>query len=79
MPNVAALVTLVLTGSSWQRRLLEQGWIPEPTAEQVRWFTIVDWVGLGVISVIGLLWLLLLVRRSRPARADVRAYRLAIR
>jgi RsiW-degrading membrane proteinase PrsW (M82 family) len=45
-----------------------QGWLVEPSAEQVNLFSVLEWTGLAVISVIGIVWLVVLWRRS--ARLD---------
>ncbi|MEU0878116.1 PrsW family glutamic-type intramembrane protease [Lentzea sp. NPDC005914] len=65
MSMIAVLVTLALTGEPWQYQLLLRGALPEPTPSQVTVYTVTDWLGLALISVIGLLWLWSLVRRSR--------------
>jgi RsiW-degrading membrane proteinase PrsW (M82 family) len=65
MPNIAVLVTFVLTGDPLQDQLLQRGFIPRPTETQVHFFTVISWLGLAVISVVGLLWLSALVRASR--------------
>ncbi|ETK33602.1 PrsW family intramembrane metalloprotease [Microbispora sp. ATCC PTA-5024] len=64
MHSIAVLVTLLLTGTPAQFRLLELGWMPRPTAEQADLFTILSWGGLAVVSVVGLLWLLGLWRSA---------------
>jgi RsiW-degrading membrane proteinase PrsW (M82 family) len=69
MPNIAALITLLLTGQAWQYELLLHGWLVAPTDAQVRLYTVLSWGGLAVIGVIGLLWLYALVRLSRQDRA----------
>lgn len=68
MNSVAVVITLVLTEQPWQRQLLALGYLPRPTAAQVQLFTLCTWVGLAVISLIGLGWLAALVRASRPER-----------
>ena len=79
MNSIAVLVTLVLTDQPWQQRLLEIGYLPQPTPAQVLLFTVLTWLGLGLISVIGMVWLTVLVRASRrvPVPARVRGYRLS--
>jgi RsiW-degrading membrane proteinase PrsW (M82 family) len=79
MPSISVLLTLLLTGQPWQHRLLAEGWIPQPTSTQVQLFTVVDVLGLVVVSVLGVLWLAVLVRTSRRRVPTVpaRAYRLA--
>jgi RsiW-degrading membrane proteinase PrsW (M82 family) len=70
MDSTAVMVTYVLSGESWQYRLLELGYIPEPTPEQVRLFTTLTWVGLAAISVVGVAWLLRLRRSEAGQDAD---------
>ena len=60
-------VTLVLTEGE-RLRPSPQGWLVEPSAEQVNLFSIMEWAGLAVISIIGIAWLVVLWRRS--ARLD---------
>jgi RsiW-degrading membrane proteinase PrsW (M82 family) len=79
-PLIAAVITLMLTGSSWQYELLLHGSIVAPTAEQVQLYTTLSWVGLVVIGAIGVLWLRAEVRRASRPRPDIPptfAYRLA--
>ncbi|QFZ19228.1 PrsW family intramembrane metalloprotease [Saccharothrix syringae] len=81
MNSIAVLITLVLTDQPWQQRLLEVGYLPQPTAAQVRLFTAFTWLGLALISLVGLLWLAVLVRSSRrsPGPVAVRGYRVPVR
>ncbi|HEX8865810.1 MAG TPA: PrsW family glutamic-type intramembrane protease [Lentzea sp.] len=65
MSMIAVVVTLALTGEPWQYEVLLRGAAPEPTPAQVATYTVANWVGLALISVVGLLWLWALVRRSR--------------
>jgi protease PrsW len=46
MDTIAMMLTYVLSGRPWQYRLLELGYIPEPTPDQVRLFTFLSWAGL---------------------------------
>lgn len=62
MDSIAVIATYILSGESWQYRLLELGYIPQPTPEQVQQFTVLTWTGLAVISLVGILWLLRLYR-----------------
>jgi protease PrsW len=79
MPNIAVLVTFMLTGDPLQDQLLQRGFIPRPTATQVQLFTVISWLGLAVISPMGLLWLSALVRafRRRSPAFPVWSYRVA--
>jgi RsiW-degrading membrane proteinase PrsW (M82 family) len=70
MHSIALVVTLLLTGTPYQYRLLEQGYQPQPTAAQADLFTALSWGGLILVSLIGLGWLRLVRRRAdREARA----------
>ena len=79
MHSLAVLITLVLTGQPWQYRLLEQGWIPQPTPEQVRLFGVLTWTGLAAVAAVGLVWLAALVRASarEPLEPARRGYAVA--
>jgi len=63
MDSIAVTVTYLLTGRPWQYRLLEEGYLPEPTANQVQIFTILSWTGLIVIAAAGVVFLVLILRR----------------
>jgi RsiW-degrading membrane proteinase PrsW (M82 family) len=63
MDSIAVTVTYLLTGRTWQYRLLEEGYVPEPTGNQVQIFTILSWTGLIVIAAAGVVILVLLLRR----------------
>jgi RsiW-degrading membrane proteinase PrsW (M82 family) len=65
MHSIALVITLLLTGSPAQYRLIEMGWMPRPTEEQVHLFTILSWGGLAIISVLGVAWLVGLWRSTR--------------
>ncbi|MFI6097525.1 PrsW family intramembrane metalloprotease [Lentzea sp. NPDC051213] len=58
--SIAALITAVVTGGSWQ--------------EHAQLFTVVTWLGFAAISVVGVAWLVSLVRASRREFAPVRGY-----
>jgi hypothetical protein len=78
MHSIAVAITLLLTGTAGEYQLSEQGWILRPTPAQVDLFTIFTWLGLAVISVIGVSWLIALAHRDRrgPARPP-RGYRVS--
>jgi RsiW-degrading membrane proteinase PrsW (M82 family) len=79
MPNIAVLVTFVLTGNPLQDQLLQRGFIPRPTEIQMHLFTVISLLGLAVISVVGLSWLSALVRaaRRRTPSSPAWSYRVA--
>lgn len=60
MNSVAAVVTVVVTGTPWQ--------------ENTQLFAVFMWLGFAAISVVGLGWLRELVRMSRRELAPVRGY-----
>jgi hypothetical protein len=59
------VVTFLLTGTPWQYRLLEYGYMPQPTNEQVHLFTVLSNSGLALVSVLGITTLLLTWRGAR--------------
>jgi RsiW-degrading membrane proteinase PrsW (M82 family) len=67
MDSIAVIVTYVVSGLPWQYRLLEYGYIPEPTPEQAHLFTVLSWAGLVAVSALGLLWLAQLRRITRDS------------
>jgi hypothetical protein len=70
MHSIALMVTLLLTGTPYQYRLLEQGYQAQPTQTQATLFTFLSWGGLILVSLIGLGWLLVVRRRAdREARS----------
>jgi RsiW-degrading membrane proteinase PrsW (M82 family) len=63
MHNIALILTLVLTqGERYQPS--PTGWLVQPTPEQVRLFSTLQWLGLGVVALIGIIWLVVMWRRS---------------
>jgi protease PrsW len=69
MHSIALYLTLVLTEGE-RLRPTPQGWLVEPSSEQVNVFTVLEWTGLGIISVVGVSWLVIMWRRApRPVRA----------
>ncbi|BCJ41282.1 hypothetical protein GCM10010168_89580 [Actinoplanes ianthinogenes] len=63
MDSIALYLTMLLTEGE---RLVpsQQGWLVEPSTEQVNLFSGMQWAGLAVISLIGIVWLVVLWRRS---------------
>jgi RsiW-degrading membrane proteinase PrsW (M82 family) len=55
--NIAVVLTYLLTGTQWQLHLLTLGYIPSPTPDQVRLFSVLSIAGLAVVSVLGLITL----------------------
>ncbi|GAA4607322.1 hypothetical protein GCM10023107_80820 [Actinoplanes octamycinicus] len=63
MDSFAVYLTMLLTDGerlvpSWQ------GWLVEPSTEQVNLFSSMQWAGLAIISITGVAWLVVLWRRS---------------
>jgi RsiW-degrading membrane proteinase PrsW (M82 family) len=68
MHSIALYLTLLLTEGE-QFTPTPHGWLVEPTPDQVNLFTVMEWVGLAIVSVIGIAWLVVLWRRApRPTR-----------
>ena len=72
MHNLAVVLTYLLTGTPWQLHLFQRGYLPQPTLEQVRLFTLLSIGGLGVVSVLGIitLWGCWHSARTETASAD---------
>jgi protease PrsW len=62
MDDIAIMLTYVVSGTPWQYRMLELGYIPQPTPDQVRLFTLLSWAGLVGVALLGVLWLAQLLR-----------------
>jgi RsiW-degrading membrane proteinase PrsW (M82 family) len=73
--QISVVLTLLLTGTPWQYAVLQRGYIPEPTATQVRLITFLDWAGLMLISMIGVGWLLHEWHRAPRARPPAVSWR----
>ncbi|MGW3965851.1 PrsW family intramembrane metalloprotease [Amycolatopsis sp. NPDC005003] len=65
MSAIALVITLVLTGQVAQ---FEPRGLVVPPGDVTAVYTVTTWAGMGVIALIGVLWLLVLVRRSRQER-----------
>ncbi|MGW6281348.1 PrsW family intramembrane metalloprotease [Kribbella sp. NPDC055071] len=66
---IALALTIVLTGTSWQYRLLSLGYLPTPTPEQVHVFTLLSIGLLAAVAAVGVTTLLVSWRRTRPDMA----------
>ncbi|GAA4023148.1 hypothetical protein GCM10022247_54310 [Allokutzneria multivorans] len=80
MSVISLYATLLLTGQPWGYELLLRDLPAEPTGAQVALYTTLTWVGQGLIAAIGVVWLLVLVarsRRERPGTPPARTYRVA--
>jgi RsiW-degrading membrane proteinase PrsW (M82 family) len=67
--SIALALTFVLTGTSWQYRLLSMGYLPTPTPEQVHVFTLLSIGFLAVVSLMGIATLRVSWRRTQPEKA----------
>jgi RsiW-degrading membrane proteinase PrsW (M82 family) len=68
MHSIALYLTLLLTEGEQLRRT-PQGWLVEPSPEQVNLFSVLEWAGLAIIAIVGVGWLFALWRRApRPTR-----------
>jgi hypothetical protein len=79
MPNIAVLITLLMTGRHYQYDFLLRTWILAPTPTQVRLYTVLDWSGLALIAGLGILWLWVMTKQSRqelPTERTSRSYRI---
>ena len=77
MHGIALYLTLLLTeGESYQPT--PHGWLVRPTSEQLALMPVMEWAGLGVVSALGIGWLVAEWRsaKRRPAAA-VRPSRMA--
>lgn len=75
MHGIAIALTLLLTGTPGQERLLYYGYVPKATAGQSHLITLIDLAGLVVISLIAIGWLRHLAKSTRPDRPVVTAPR----
>jgi len=72
MHSIALYLTLLLTEGE-QLQPTPQGWLVKPSPEQVNLFSVLEWAGLAIISVVGVGWLIALWRRApRPVRIEWR-------
>ena len=70
MNGIAILLTVLVTGDSWQIASLEQGEVPQITEQQVECYTLFDYGGLIVVTLIGVVLLRLVLRHRRIRAAD---------
>ena len=70
MNGIAILLTVLVTGSSWQIAALEQGNVPRITQQQADYYTIFDYGGLIVVTLIGFVLLRLVLRHRRIRASD---------
>ncbi|MQY05136.1 PrsW family intramembrane metalloprotease [Actinomadura macrotermitis] len=67
MHGIAIGLAVLLAGAPWQHDLIEHGHLPEATAGQSRFVTVLEWGGLALISAAALVWLRVLAVRTRQA------------
>jgi RsiW-degrading membrane proteinase PrsW (M82 family) len=70
MNGIAILLTVLATGDSWQIASLEQGQVPQITQQQADYYTVFDYGGLLVVTLIGFVLLRLVLRHRRTRAAD---------
>ncbi|GIJ50565.1 hypothetical protein Val02_74510 [Virgisporangium aliadipatigenens] len=64
MHSIALTLTLLITeGERYQST--PNGWLVQPTPDQVRLLPVLEWSGLAVISLVGVAWLTVMWRRAR--------------
>src|SRR2546429_4468937 len=71
MHSISVRLTLLLTGTPAQYA----GYVAQPAPQQVQLITVLDWVGLGVVPLIGVTWLLVEWRTAPRHRDIVRGWR----
>ncbi|MFC9324557.1 PrsW family intramembrane metalloprotease [Kitasatospora sp. NPDC057015] len=67
MHGIAIAVALNLTGTAWQWRLIDTGYLPQPSQAQVNLILALQVVGWIVVSAVAVLWLRALAGRPQPA------------
>lgn len=71
MSMIAIYVTGKLTAAGWEgSRMWENGYLPSPTGNQLHLHTAINWIGLILVSTIGLFWLGTLRRRVEAEERD---------
>jgi hypothetical protein len=64
MHGIALTLTLLITEGE-QYQPTPNGWLVQPTPEQVRLLPVLEWTGLAVVSVVGVAWLTVMWRRAQ--------------
>jgi protease PrsW len=73
--SIALALTFLFTGSSWQYQLLERGYMPSPTPEQVQVFTALSVGLLAVLSLVGVATLRATWRKTRRQELNAEVLR----
>ncbi|GAA2755677.1 PrsW family intramembrane metalloprotease [Actinopolymorpha rutila] len=69
--SVAIVFALLVTGTTWQPRLLSLGFVPRPSAVQIQLYAVTCAVGLVLLVAVGVIWLGILRRRpTGPAKPE---------
>lgn len=69
MNGIAIVLTVLITGDSWQIVSLEEGQVPQISQEQANYYTVLGYTGLALVSLVGLLVLRRLPRSRRLREA----------
>jgi len=73
MNGIAIVLTVLITGDSWQVRTLESGHVPPITQQQLHIYSILTYTGLALVSLVGLLVLVGVLRSERLRRSELLA------
>jgi RsiW-degrading membrane proteinase PrsW (M82 family) len=63
--GIATALTYLLTGTAWQYRLFEAGYVPRPTPAQVQLFTLLSIICMVVVALLGIGTYMALWNRAR--------------
>ena len=75
MHAISVVLTLLFTGTPAQYNLLVHGYIAKPTDTQLELITMLDWLGLAVVALIGISWLMAEWRTAPRRRPPTTAWR----
>jgi RsiW-degrading membrane proteinase PrsW (M82 family) len=69
--SIALALTFLLTGTKWQYQLLSRGYLPQPTPEQTRVFTLLSIASLLIVALLGLITLRVAWRRTTATEPSI--------
>ena len=69
--SIALALTFLLTGTKWQYQLLSRGYLPQPTPEQTRVFTLLSIASLLIVALLGLITLRVAWRRTAATEPSI--------